>query len=236
MPFLTVYNWRVHIKLLGVPAIGHGDDWLEPPVGKTSALLYYLAYRGAWVGREELVFLLWPDSPEEKARQNLRQLLNAIRKLPYTQDLEAEAQRLRWQVTTDVHEFKYALKAGQLSQVTQFYTGELLHGFRLPDAPEFERWLELERQELHQTWREAVVALVGELEASGRQPQAAEMLGRLYKADPLDEEVLRQYLQALYAGGHRSKALEVFANFRQSLEDELGGEPERLTLELVGRI
>jgi predicted ATPase/DNA-binding SARP family transcriptional activator len=225
-----------HVKLLGAPAVGQGNDWLEPPAGKTSALLYYLAYQRTWVGRDELVYLLWPDSLEEKARQNLRQLLNSVRKLPYAQDLESEATRLRWQVVTDVHEFRNVLKAGQLSHATQLYEGELLHGFRLPEAPEFERWLELERQELHQAWRKAVLTLANELGASGRHPQAVDLLERLHKVDPLDEEVLRRYLQVLQLNHQRARALEVFKTFQQSLADELGGEPERLTLQLVERI
>ena len=226
----------LHVKLFGVPAIRYGHDQLEPPAGKTSALLYYLAYQGTWVGRDELVYLLWPDSLEERARQNLRQLLSSARKLPYTQDLESEATRLRWQVTTDVHAFRQALTAGQLGSATQLYEGELLHGFRLPDAPEFERWLELERQQLHRAWREAVVTLAAEFEASGRHPEAVESLGQLHKTDPLDEEVLRRYLQALQLNHQQSKALEVFKTFQQGLEDEVGGEPERLTMELVARL
>jgi hypothetical protein len=34
------------VRLLGHPAVSHDDGWLELPVGKTSALFYYLAYQG----------------------------------------------------------------------------------------------------------------------------------------------------------------------------------------------
>jgi predicted ATPase/DNA-binding SARP family transcriptional activator len=229
-------QWRVHVKLFGAPAVGQGDDRLVLSVGKRSALLYYLACRGTWVTRDELVFLLWPDRREEKARQNLRQLLGSVRKLLHPQALETETNRLRWHVSTDVHEFRRALGARQVGRAVQLYSGELLHGVTLPEAPEFERWLELERLELHRDWREAVLVRARELGTSGRRSEAAEVLARLSKADPLDEEVLRHYLQALHAGHHRSKALEVFAAFQRNLAEELGGEPERVTLELLERL
>lgn len=225
-----------YAKLLGRAALQYRDEWHEPAAGKTSALLYYLAYQASWVTRDRLTYLFWPNSSEEKARQNLRRLLTSIRTLPYTEALESEFTRIRWPVDTDVHAFKQAVEAGQLTTALALYNGPLLQNFVLPEAPEFEEWLELERQVLHQMWREVGFTMATEFEASKRYSEASEVLAKLYKADLLDEEVLRHYLQVLYAGGHQSKALDVFDKFAKRLKDELEGEPESTTLEVMERI
>ena len=44
--------------MLGPAAFSQGNTRFELAAGKTSALLYYLAYQQDWVGRDELLFLL----------------------------------------------------------------------------------------------------------------------------------------------------------------------------------
>jgi predicted ATPase/DNA-binding SARP family transcriptional activator len=224
------------VRLLGPAAVRLEGEWLEPPTGKTSALLYYLAYQGGWVSRDELLLLFWPDTVEEKARRNLRRLLSTIRTLPYAQEFETESTRIRWPVGSDAAEFKRALAESNLSTVVQLYRGELLQGFKPHGMPEFDSWLELERQTLHNDWRRTVLSFSDELGAGERHQQASEVLERLYLADPFDEETLRRYLEGLYLSGQRSKALEVFSGFGEALKNELDAEPEDATEQLVTRI
>jgi hypothetical protein len=54
-----------YVQLLGTPLFRLEGECLEPSPGKSSALLYYLAYQGRWVSRDELLYLFWPDSDEE---------------------------------------------------------------------------------------------------------------------------------------------------------------------------
>jgi len=42
------------LKFFGRPCIQFGAETLEPPVTKPLALLYYLAFLGQWVGRDQL--------------------------------------------------------------------------------------------------------------------------------------------------------------------------------------
>jgi predicted ATPase/DNA-binding SARP family transcriptional activator len=223
----------VRARLFGTGAIEHEDTWLELPSSRTSALLFYLAYQGGWVSRGELVLLLWPDTLEKKARGNLRQHLYAIKKLPYTAALEVEASRVRWPVDTDVKAFHRALHGRRLGVAAELYQGELLQGFHLVDAPEFDTWLAEERQDLHRIWREALLNFATELEAAERYTPAAEALERLYGVEPLDEEVFQRFLKALHLGGQRAKALRVSQDFRQLLSREFGSEPEEATLQLI---
>jgi DNA-binding SARP family transcriptional activator len=109
------------VRLLGPPAVRHDDGWLELPVGKTSALLYYLAYQGGWAGRDDLLYLFWPDASEHSARQNLRPVLSKLRRLPFAGALETKGDRIRWPVRTDLHTFREALSEERWAAAWQGY-------------------------------------------------------------------------------------------------------------------
>ena len=222
-----------YVRLLGPPAIKFDGEWIAPPTTKVSALLYYLAHKEHWVDRSVLTYLFWSDIPEENARSNLRKLLNRLKGLPYIEDLDVERTRLRWLAGTDLKMFREALAAKAPSDIVPLYSGELLEGFRLDSAPEFDAWLETERQEIFNAWRKTVFQLASALEEKGHYSNVVEAMEKLHKADPFDEDVLKHYLRSLHLDGQKSKALEVFKQFEQILKEELGGEPESATLELV---
>ena len=224
------------VQLLGTPAVQHEGKWFEPPTGLSSALLYYLAYKNMWVNREELAYLFWPDMPETNARKNLRNLIVRIKNLDYTQSLYVERSRISWNVETDVAKFKEAILNNRLSKAISFYKGNLLRGFCLDDALEFENWIEVERGQLKNTWRDAVLSLTKDFDSSGNHAKASEVLESLYQTNPFDEDILRQLLQQLHLSEQRSKALSAYATFQRQLEDEFGAEPETATLDLIEQI
>src|SRR6266487_6070836 len=70
------------IELLGPPRIALAGGILTLRMRKDLALLAYLAVEQQHPhSRETLVGLLWPDSPEEAARNNLRVALASLRRL-----------------------------------------------------------------------------------------------------------------------------------------------------------
>ena len=221
------------VNLLGPPKIITDGQPLELPPGKTSALLYYLAQQSTWVPREDLLFLFWPDKEEARGRSNLRQLLTTIRRLEQLEDVQIERSRVRWQVPTDLHAFHAAITNEQTHRAVESYGGPLLDGFRLLDAPEFESWLELERDTLHQTWRDASTRYAGILREASRFEEAVGTLERLVDADPLDEQAFRALLTTLAENGRRTEAIRRFETFKERLQDELGVEPETGTLQVV---
>ncbi|UCH25662.1 MAG: tetratricopeptide repeat protein [Trueperaceae bacterium] len=226
-----------YVRLLSSPAIRHQGAWLEPPAGKTSALLYYLAHKQSWIARDELTHLFWPEVLESRARSNLRKLLSrSIKDLPFSTEIEIEATRVRWQVACDSNEFLQAVQREERARAIELYQGDLMEGFRLAGESEFEDWLSSERQELHDTWREVVLTYAFELEDSSLYLEAANLLERLYLSDTLDEETLRHYLHTLHLAGQRARALSAFQSFAQELEEEFGTEPEEDTLQLIETI
>src|SRR3989441_11596070 len=102
--------------------------------------------------RDTLLALFWPELDQEHARAALRQSLHVLRSA-----LGADAMVSRGdeeigldfeRIWCDVAAFARAIDGGELGQALDLYRGNLLEGFFISDAPEFERWLESERARL----------------------------------------------------------------------------------------
>src|SRR5687768_3323904 len=71
---------RYRLLVLGPASLTDGEGVLLPGMGpgKPLAMLAYLAINGS-AQREELVSLLWPEMPEDRARNAFRQTLHRLR-------------------------------------------------------------------------------------------------------------------------------------------------------------
>src|SRR4051812_10818946 len=116
----------LHIQLLGTCQLVHGAIPLA--IGHTprlqALLAYLLLHRATPQPRQQLAFLLWPDSPDTQARTNLRKLLHQLRHtLPATERFVADdGATLQWQpnapFTLDVVDFEGALAAAEQAEQT----------------------------------------------------------------------------------------------------------------------
>jgi DNA-binding SARP family transcriptional activator len=136
------------LQLLGVPKVTTAGNLSDLPLDKPASLLFYLARRGDWVSRSELAFLYRPDAPEKVALGNVRVYLHRARERLWAQSLEVEKFRVRYLVETDVQAFEDALERQAWAAALELYRGPFLSGIQVQDAPGFETWLELERQDL----------------------------------------------------------------------------------------
>ena len=220
------------VKLLSTPGIFLGAERAAVPRGKTSALLYYLAYQKDWVSREDILYLFWPDTEEQKARNNLRQLLSSIRKLPFTKDLETNEQNLRWLIPSDARSFKETIEQKQWTNAIKLYHGPLLKDFRAHQLPEFENWLELERAELLRVFKDAALQLGQDFMKSERYSDAVDVLNKVLEQDPFDEISFRLYLRAIFLSEGQEKAKQELVSYQKALAHDLGAEPEAATLKL----
>ena len=111
------------------------------------AILAYLALgrpRGLQ-SRDTLLGMLWPEADQAGGRHALRNALHALRQvlgnkiiLTAGDDLVGvDAERLDF----DALELETDLAAGRLDAAISRYHGELLQGFHVSEAPEFERWV-----------------------------------------------------------------------------------------------
>lgn len=121
---------------------------------KRLALLAYLAAATphAFHSRDRLLSLLWSDLNQEHARAALRQALHVLRRelgdgvvVTCGDEVIGLNHDRLW---CDVIAFDHAICAADRAGALALYGGELLVGFHVPCAAEFERWLEGERARL----------------------------------------------------------------------------------------
>jgi predicted ATPase/DNA-binding SARP family transcriptional activator/Tfp pilus assembly protein PilF len=214
----------VSVQLLGgVRALVAGQE-VTFSNDKRHQLLAFLAYAGDWVSREKLADLFYTDT-SEVARQNLRRLLQRVQALEWLEQLEIERTRLRWKVETDYADFRKAFEANDLDRALNVYTGPFLQGLESYEDNEFATWLELERQRLHEQWREVIFK-----KARVSEPQqASNLFQRLLEQDEFDEEALLALMQVLHAGGQNQQALKTYQTFAERLKREMGLTPSSAT-------
>lgn len=224
------------LQLFGSPVAHERDDHQHLPLTKPALLLFYLAYYGQWMTREELAFFFRPEADESTARSYVRKLLNSAKKMPWAQGLEVESERLRWQVDTDVARFLNAFNNGRWYEAIEYYDGEFLKGISDVGLLSYDAWVDTEREALANKWHMAVLNYANDLEASGQHLEASEAVRRILAQDEFAEDALRIYIKNLYLGGRREQALKEGKAFGALLERELGLEPDAETQRLLAQI
>jgi DNA-binding SARP family transcriptional activator/predicted ATPase len=199
--------------------------------------------------REQVAFLLWPESIESQARTNLRQLLHHLRRALPAECcyLEADNHSVQWRrdpaCTIDVVEFDAAVaraadaaKRGNtdgeraaLEEAACLYQDDLLRSL-------YDDWLLPEREHYRRQLLHALLRLALLLEERRDYPAAIRHAERLVALDPL-AEAHHQVLIRLHAGHHdRASALRAFHQCKQVLRRELGVDPDAATRELFDQV
>ena len=209
---------------------------------RRAALLCYLAAASprGFHRRDTLVAVFWPEHDADQARRALRQAVYFLRRslgsdaiVSRGDDELAVAPEV---VRCDVREFEAALEEGRTEDALALRTGELLAGFHISDAPEFERWLDAERSRLGERARDAAWKLAAVREEAGDLAGAAESARRAASLAPADEISLRRLLLLLERVADRAGAVRAYEAFAARLRDEYELEPSAETAELVARI
>ncbi len=254
---------RLSLHLLGPARVTLDDRPVSDfATDKARALLFYLAVEaGSAHRREALTGLLWPDQPEERARQSLRQaLLNVRQALGGDEASDAlllatrDAMGLRpgADVWLDVAVFSEEMAACErhrhrrlascrpclerLRRAVALYRGDFLAQFHLADSDIFEEWAVLRREWLHRRAVEALSYLADYHERRGEWGAAREYATRQVQLEPWREEAHRQLMRLLALEGQRSAALAQYEACRRALHNELGVEPAAETSALFARI
>ncbi|MFO7681877.1 MAG: tetratricopeptide repeat protein [Chloroflexota bacterium] len=228
---------RLHICLLGTFSISKG----EQPVRSLNAerpqtlLAYLLLHRQTPVSRQRLAYTLWPDSAEEQARTNLRNLLHTLRRsLPEADSyLQLDTHTVQWRpeadYTLDVADFQAAWHAGRLAgdavsrrlaleTAVSLYTGPLLPG-------NYEDWLISIREDLQQTYQDALRQLAQLLADMDDMQTAVHYARLLQREDPLAETAVILLMQLYARLGDQTAVHRTYQNCTNALREELDAEP-----------
>ena len=223
--------------------IGQMEAWtvtsenVLPTGRKTRALLAAVALsapRPALRGR--LAELLWSRRPEEQARASLRQeihrLLEALSPaksdiLVVTRDQLSLRSGVAW---VDVEEVMRATTSQPAS--LSLLDGDLLEDLDGID-PNFDAWLNTERERLRDRARSVAEALLREqLEPEATIPAAQ----RLLQIDRAHEGAWRALMRAHAARGERGMAIQAYDRCRAVLADLLDAAPSPETQRLLNEI
>lgn len=180
------------------------------------------------LSRGKLVGLLWPDSPEETARNRLNTYVYLVRKEVGEEVLVSVGDDLRLDSTAlacDVCQFEEALEAGDYDRAVELYGGPLLDGFQVGASPAFEQRMDQERARLERGYHEALEALAERAEERNEPAIAAGWWRERVSEDPYDSRVVRRLMKALAKAGNRAAALRVAHEHARLLEEEFGTEP-----------
>src|SRR5215469_3708425 len=257
---------RLILRLLGTPEVSHAEQPLTLQTRKVLALLAYLAVEQGVHSRDKITALLWPESDEERGKASLRRALAYLREsleesshegsghvlLPSTH-LLVEHTMLSFNRASDFELDTHTLQTAftlarrrssgdprthlaRLQMAASCYRGNFLDGLSLPDAPDFEDWLLLERESWRRQANTVFERLSGWQRDAGELENALDTTIRWVEHDLLNEIAHARLMQLHYARGDRVAALQAFERCRAILERELSVEPSSEVMGLAERI
>lgn len=231
--------------LRGRPVAG---TWYD----KMRALLAYLAVeRVQDHKREVLAELLWGGNDPVTARGNLRRTLSDLRRVLELPDgrplFLASRNTIRFlpQGWVDVIEFDgrapisspgHDSPQAHGERVAELYRGEFMAGFYLPDCPDFEAWLLVQREAMHRRALAGLEQLANLREPTGNHGKALQFALRYAELEPWDEAAHRRVMRLYALSGQTAAALGQFDACCRVLQKELGVVPSAETRQLAERI
>jgi TolB-like protein/cytochrome c-type biogenesis protein CcmH/NrfG len=139
-------------------------------------------------------------------------------------------------VSVDALDLEQAVASGDLEAAASLYSGPFMDGVHVKDAPEFEKWVDSERERLASVHREVLEGLATAASEGGRRQEAAEWWKKLAVQDPYSDRIALGLMEALSEAGDRAGALRYAQVHATLLREDFGTEPGPDVAELERRI
>ncbi len=210
-----------------------GDAEVRPVLAqpkRLAVLVYLVASRPQRMHRRDaLLPLFWPDVPESRARNGLRQALHQLRHalgpdVLTTRGADSVGVNAA-ALACDATEFEDALDRGRLAQALMSYGGEFLPAFSIEGAASFNEWLDEVRVRLRNRAARAGWALAEQQERSGDITAAAASARRAAELTVDDERALRQLMSLLDRTDDAAGAIRAYEDYATRLRRDLELEP-----------
>jgi len=235
----------VELRILGSLQLSASDGHSMSALARQAKRTALLAYLAAAVPRgfhrrDTLLALFWPESDSPHARAALNQALYVLRTElgngTIVTDGDDQVGLSGDAIWCDATAFEAALDTGRPRDALAFYRGDLLEGFFVAGAPEFERWLESERARLRERASQGAWALAEAKAAEGEPVEAERWARRGATLAPADEAMARRLMTFLSALGDRAAAIRAYDDFSSSLRRDYDLEPSAETQALAATI
>jgi predicted ATPase/DNA-binding SARP family transcriptional activator len=230
----------LEVRLLGTFEVKYKKKPINIASRPAQSLFAYLILNaGTAHRREKLAGMLWPDSLEETARDNLRHALWRVRKAlasaSSTRFLHADDLTIKFEESSDYWLDAAALEnlsentsADDLIPALSEYQGELLPGF-------YDEWVVLEREHLSSVFEHKMARLMSLLQNENRWLDILDWGERWIKLGQKPEPAYRALMSAHAAKGDMSKVAATHERCVKSLK-EFGIEPSEQTHALYERL
>lgn len=232
----------IRLRAFGSPSLERDAESLSGAARQRRVLgllSFVAAARERGVSRDSVLAVLWSESDPDKARQALTQALYHARRAVSQEDLFLAGADLRVNADvfkTDVWEFEDALRRGESERAVALYEGPFLDGFYVNDAPEFERWVAIERVRLAQLCAETLEELAQRAEQASDMRSVVRWRRRRAALDPLNSAAAMELMRAFTAAGDRPAALQHARVYEMLLREELDVAPDAQFVELRDRL
>ena len=225
----------IRLRTLGALDLrGAGGEELRTVLAQPRriALLAYLALaapRGAH-RRDKILALFWPELATDRARNALGQAVHFLRRSIGADAIvnrNGDGLSVDWSgFWCDAAAFEDALEANRIAEAIALYRGDLLDGFHIDNAPDFERWLDAERVRLAGRYTKAVATLATERENAKDFHGAAAHWRLLLARDPFSSRLTLRLMRALKAAGDPAEAIVQAHHHERLLRQEFDIEPD----------
>jgi len=249
------------LRFLGEVEIQRSGQTSLPSLAKKGrAILGVLvAAPGVSQSRQRLAEIFWPDLAEDAARNNLRQVLLQMQRIMGDKDapascLEADRETIRFNPAChhflDTEAFSDRLPdcpknleashcktcIAEMERQAALYRGEFMSSFHLTDCPEFEDWLQIQRESYLRHALLLLERISACCELQGEIAKALSFALRFTELEPWNEDGHRRAMRLAAIGGQRAAALAQYKTLTRTLEAELGVLPEKETQQLADQI
>ncbi|CAB3778781.1 AfsR/SARP family transcriptional regulator [Pararobbsia alpina] len=252
----------VSLFLLGPPRIERAGAAPALKYNRARALLAYLALEPGFHTRDSLADLLWPQEHTPQGRDKLKRMLFELREALGDRCIEGDRHVVRLAPSSMVWVDALAFEADtdpvlpapppppavgveaesvargwrdaldRCARAVDLYRGPLLQGLRIDDAPDFDAWLDGQREAYVRRLVLALSRLARGRAQHGRLGDALGHARRLVDIAPHHEAGWQLLIDLLMQAGRREEALHELDRCRRALARELDAEPQPATLAL----
>ena len=231
---------KLEVRLLGKFEVSSDGKPITIAARPAQSLFAFLIVNaGTAHRREKLAGILWPDSLEETARDNLRHALWRLRKALQSVSAASYLQAndltitfatsdAYWLDIAQLEKLNESTSADELIAVLSNYQGGLLPGF-------YEEWVVLEREHLNSMFEHHMARLMSLLQDEKRWLDVLDWGERWIKLGQKPEPAYRALMRAHGAKGDMSKVAATYERCVKSLR-EFRMEPSEQTKELYDNL